>query len=440
MTPKAIDGISLGIHISVRVEYRVPVHRNAKSAAIARRLSPLGKPIPVLAPTRKTPHDRPRNATQRRQGIKELTSQYPELQPAASLLSDLAQVSEVVNDVTFNHDPTVSDLLAYGQAHSSSSHRNSRPVPIVAVAGGSAGEVLRLVRLRKEQLRWEAGEITFLESLTSKDGYETSWTGNGGRIQQLVFADPEGRSSSPLAVRFHEAVAILAPRLETNDDARQSRFMTMPKFRIDPNPIADLSVERSRGVPFVDISFNPRNHDQFATLDQGGYWSTWTVQGVASQRGIWSIEKGLAGYLLDNLNEKEQPDLLQDGWGAILWAGGSNKIVAATRENFTIFDISQDVKRLNVPKFLAGKPRDWILDIKSKPSDDTLIFILTSSMLYLIRIAASKDPNEGGAQCLLSWSHFRSHEDSSLRLHIPPLLKDADTSSDTTGNAMCPIS
>ena len=334
----------------------------------------------------------------------------------------------------------MSEVLAYGQAHSSSSHRNSRPVPIVAVAGGSVGEFLRLVPLRKERLRWEAGEKIYLKRLTSKFGYETLWTKKGSPIQQLVFADSEGRSSSLLAVRYHGAISILSPRLVKKDDAQRSCFTRTHRLQIDPNPVAELSVERSRGVPFADVSFNPRNCDQIATLDQGGYWSIWTVQGVASQRGIWTIEKGLAGYGLDNLEDVEQPGLLEDGWGALLWASDSNRIVAASRVEFTIWDIRQDVTRLNVPKLLAKKPKDWILDIKSKPSDDSSIFILTSSTLYWIRISTSNDLTEAGAQHLLSWTHFRNHEDISLRLHVLPLLEDPDVSSDTIGTELCVMS
>ncbi|KAK4693750.1 RNA polymerase I-specific transcription initiation factor RRN6, partial [Lecanoromycetidae sp. Uapishka_2] len=176
--------------------------RFARKPVITQKLQPLGQPVAALRGSRKHDLNVCQNATERAQNIRHLTHQYPELLPSATFLPDLAQKSEAVVEVTSSHDPTVSDLLAFGRALvGKRTRRGAATVPIAAVPGGSGGEAVRLVLLSKEQLAWEDSKNVKLSSLTAKGGELAWWFGNGSAIQQLVFADMEGEAAPWLAVR-----------------------------------------------------------------------------------------------------------------------------------------------------------------------------------------------------------------------------------------------
>jgi len=407
---------------------------------IARQLLPLGTSILALEGSQQYDVRRAQSATERSQNLSDLTSEYPALLPSATLLPGLALTSEVVTEVTFNHDPIVSELLAFGQAIDLTAERRGvRTVPIAAVAGGAAGEVVRLVLLSKEQIGWEDSKNVKLSSFTAKDGEEGWWTEHGSPIQQLVFADMEDEVIPWLAVRHGGAISILQPLLRREvvvPDYARPEMLPHPPSRLDPHHIVTLPVQRSGGVAIVDVTFNRWNNQQIATLDQYGRWAIWNIEAQSMRRRIWTINESVRGTMVKGSEQDHgEPRVIADGWGAVLWAGDTNTIVVSNRTALVVYDIKDEPEELPVPNNLSQVSTDWILDVKSSPSDLNQIFVLTTSSISWLHISTVREEDdskksESGARCLLSWRHFRDSGDVSLRLNITHASQDTNPGED----------
>ena len=379
------------------------------------------------------------SAFDRSSQIKDLTRKHPELVPAASLLSDLAQTSEAVSEVTASHDPTVSELLAFGQAIDITREKSGvRTVPIVAIAAGAAGELLRLVRLKEEQVGW-GGENFTLDNLTAKNGEKGWWTGNGTPIKQLVFAEAQGHLGYWLAVRYHGAVSIFRPLLRSDPEFTTSHGTGrahLPSSRLDVNHVVTLP---ENGAPFSDVTFNPWNHQQVATIDQEGSWSVWVVDATTrfKQKGRGTISKISNGHIFDDEKQDYAPFRpMLDGWGAVLWAQNPNIIAVAGRTAFAVFDIETSSRQALVPELTSSRTGDWILDVKKSSRDPSSVFVATSLCVYWLHISKPEQMSgtaelKSNAQCLLTWKHFRDREDTSLRLNILDILEGGRFHDDT---------
>ena len=373
------------------------------------------------------------NAAERLQQSKDLAKLLPETQPATRILPGLAFQSEIINEITPSIDPLVSDLLAYGQVSYSKSNGNREQVPIAAVAGGPAGGEVRLLLLQQEHLEWEGERSVYLRSVSAKNGKESIWRGNGSPIQQIVFAESESLTSTWLAVRYHGAISILRPRLKRARHLLTSHFRNYGQDCLDPNSLVDLPIKHFRGVPFADVAFNPWNHQQIAVIDLEGHWSTWNIQNISTERGIWTIENQSIGCIFNNNADSGQPREIGDGWGRVLWAGATNKLVVASRKIFAVYIVDDDMRKLDVPDLFSDNSTNWIVDIKRDTSDSRYLYLLTSTTLYLINVPASTEPHQSNAQVSLSWRHSLNQDDTSLRLHVLPLKEDMTVKVGTSG-------
>ena len=341
-------------------------------------------------------------------------------------------MSEVVDEVTSSHDPTISELLAIGEAVDSDNkgHRGLKTVPIAAAAGGAAGEVVRLVLLNNVKLGWEDSKNIRLNAFSSKGGEEGWWYGNGSPVQQLVFAEAEGRPSPWLAVRYHESIAVLRPELRRNaymPPLVRAASIRNTSSRINANHIITLRIDNAHDVPYSDVTFNPWYNQQVATIDQKGSWAVWDIEKRSKQgKGtrFWNVKKTRYGELFDGLPEGETLGFsVADGCGLILWAGDPSRIIVANRRIFAVLDITDNPRRLLSPKFLSSTTSESILDVKRSSKDLTHVFVITTLSIYWLQVSGSTGTSdvEGlavGAKCLLSWRHFRDPEDISLSLGV----------------------
>lgn len=374
---------------------------------------------------------KPQSALERNRQIKALAQLLPEIVPGISLLPELAQTSELVDRITSIHDPAKSTLLSFGKAEVLTGKRSQeKSVPIVAFASGSAGEKVRLIRLRKDQLGWDGDGEVFLRYLTPDDEEQGWWCGNASPIHQLCFAESERGSSSWLAVRYHGVISILNPRLLLRPLPKSpsySSHLTATQNRqsiLDANHTVTLSAEQTGGFPYADLSFNIWNNRQFAVVDQQGGWSIWELENHRLHGGSCTTKAGPSGHITEDLEENPDSTAYKDGWGIILWAGDENTIVVANRRKFSVFHIlSNNTKRLFTPDLALSESTDRILDLKRNPSDDTHIFLTTSTRIFWLQIIPgngdhSEADTDSGAKILLSWWHFRDHDDNSLQMNV----------------------
>lgn len=401
---------------------------------IARQLKPLGQPSTILPPS--TDHTSLGNlqlAADRTQNIKNLTRSFPELVPGISLLPKLAQVSEVVNELTSHHDPILSTLLAFGKAKTERPKhlkRRSKPpdVPIAAVVGGSAGEAVRLFQLKEEFLGWGEKDHVGLKVLRPMIEEQCWWIGNGTPIQQVCFGEAKGDSTSWLAIRYHGATTILQPSLRSGafpvkpTHGSNSKLQCFPS-RLDSNPVITLPIQQTGGFSHVDISFSIGDALQFALVDQQGHWSIWKLKAPNTSSRTWTVNAGPKGKIFEDTVDNGSKTTNYDGWGAIIWLDDDRLIVVADRKSLSFFKIEEPLKKLAALDLNLTKNSDWILDMKKSPSDDTNFLVATSTRVFWLRLVspdskqAIGDPSSG-ASILLSWRHFRDEGDTSLKMNV----------------------
>lgn len=365
--------------------------------------------------------------------------------PAVSLLPVLARQSEIVDQLASAHDPSKSDLLAFGKAEDRTERSfGERYIPIAALSGGAAGELIRLVLLTGEVIglrdEWD-GKI---RRLTTAGGCQCWWSGNGSPIRQLCFAKTKNTRKQWLGVRYHGATSILCPLLKSTSSSKRGPEFQVSRRQpseIDANHITTISVQRTGGAEHADFFFNPWNSRQVAIIDQEGFWGIWILEKQIHQKELWTTKAGLSGHVSETLEtgpargvsrQKNDAKLSKRGskygWGAILWAGDGNTLVVADRRTLSVYHVSEAIQRLKVPDLSLSKSADWILDIRSSPLDNSHVFLTTSSRIFWLRVLpfSKKDdyPDaEPGITILLSWRHFRDRDDISVRMSI---LKDED--------------
>ena len=415
-----------------------------------RQLKQIGQSVRVLQSPLHGHTAHIQSATERAQNIKDITHQYPELLPASSLLPALAQVSEIVDEVTSCHDPTASELLAFGEAVELDSRGHwSKTVPIAAVAGGDVGEAVRLVLLNNDKLGWEDSKAIRLSAFSAEGGEEGWWSANDSPIQQLVFAEAEGRPSSWLAVRYRGAISVLRPELRRNADMlslAHAASTRSPPSRLNANHVVTLPIDQANDLPYSDVAFNPWYNQQIATVDQQGGWAVWNIDKLEKQvrgRRFWGVKKTRDGGLLHDLSEGEAlTSSVADGWGAVLWAGDLSTILVASRRMFAIFDITGNPRRLVAPKLVSTTTSEWILDVKRSSKDSTHVFVITTISIFWLQIGSSTGDYEdedlaAGAKCLLSWRHFRDSEDISLSLRVADDSERGDLDEERESRSFC---
>lgn len=407
---------------------------------IGRRLKLIGLPNVALGPSlAQNPPSTVQSAIARNRNIKNLAQTYPELVPGIPLLPALAQTSETVCEVTSRHDPLVSELVAFGTALNRDNPRTGvNTIPVIATAGGEAGEAVRLALLTRKHVGWHGNKSVSLNCVEVQDTEQGWWSGHGGPVQQLSFSEGEGNSSSWLAVRYPGATTILQPILNRSIPPYLSQHRSAyPVSRLDPNPIAVLPTERSGGPPHADVSFNPWYAKQFGIVDQEGRWSVWNIEYQNKRRVLWTIKAGSAGNVHDGQTEGlEKSSIDTDGWGAVVWACDVHTILVFGRRAFVLCNIEDVWERFVGPDLVPAKSGDWILGVKRSPSDKSHVFVVTSSRVFWLHVVGfgemRKKGDPGiGATILLSWRHFRDQDDISLGISVFNDTQDTQTSHET---------
>lgn len=350
------------------------------------------------------------------QQAKVVAARHPELTPALASLASFAHTSHRIASLTAVQDPLVSDRLAFGRADC-----EATTTIVIAIPAGQAGELVRLIRIKPAQHGCRHDQIRSVampELDTREDGW---WSGNGAPIQQITCADG---SSTWMAVRLLHSTVILRPRCRNGSDARGlSSDESLCPPHIDANPVVELSIDRTGGVPHADVSFNPWHQRQIAIVDQQGSWSVWELLAAELEMGSYGVKPVAMGHLFDCHGTEDQPEDIGDGWGAVRFAGSDRILVVCNRVHMAIFHVPSMLTQLGVPNLDLTRNSDWILDLRSSSRNRNHIFVVTSSQVFCIGVAETGDGDGKGktqaaATILRSWCHFRESDDTSLRLDV----------------------
>lgn len=348
---------------------------------------------------------------------------YPEIQPALDAILGHSQGSAAADHVSLSYDVSKSDLLAFGTASHAKSSRHTAQVPIAAFPWGSAGELVTLVTLQNEQLRWERTSPLSLNRLTAGGGIQGFWIGFGNPVQQIVSAvSVDGDSPGLFAVRHHKAVSILQPRLYDNLSSNRMKPCDdhlLPPSRLLPHEIAIIESNDADAMPFSDVAFNPWFLEQIATLDQTGVWHIWDLELESKAKGLWSLNKVDTGSLPSgppNSNSCQETD---DGWGRVLWVNDLRTLLLARRRQLSLVRIGGEINTDGIPDLGMEYSTDWILEVKRSPANPAHVFVVTSTrVIWLAVLPIDELGYDNGDRVnltvLLSWVHYRNPQDLSL--------------------------
>ncbi|KAH0565829.1 hypothetical protein GP486_000777 [Trichoglossum hirsutum] len=319
-------------------------------------------------------------------------------------------------------------LLAFGRAVDIDNQSSgARTIPIAAIAGGEAGEAVKIIKIRDERAGWGGHKGVKLEMPGIGGEDEGWWAGDGAPVRQICFGDGETGKTSWLAIRLSTSTVVLHPqyrRLPTVTgaiDSSKRQYLS----RIDPNYLFTIPVSRT-GMSHSDVTFNPWYNRQCAIIDQSGQWSVWDLDGQKKKRNTYSAKDKQRGYVFNKPAGRHLGDDTagEDGWGRVCWVGDANTLVACSRRHLAVIDLKTDPPtRLDVPDLDLTRTPNWILDMKRSPISNSHFFVLTTSQIFLLEIVGNNpgtgsDSRRARARILLSWRHFRDVDDSSLQVEV----------------------
>ncbi|KAL8734076.1 MAG: hypothetical protein Q9181_003341 [Wetmoreana brouardii] len=410
--PRAlIDNIRLhGLHLVAAPELRV-----------------LGQPQVLLPPQKPSLDDETsRLASQRRKCINQLVRTYHELAPSSALLPPLEEKSEAVTKVTSGNDPAFSDQLAFGRAfHPGQSRQRAKRVPVIAVAGGVARELVRIIQLVPEDFGWDGDPYVKLGIDVFQPRVQGIWSGSGSPVQQLRFAESNGEPTEWLAVRYSGATSILRVVLRENEVPNLYKVYPPPttgadvEFRFELQHIVTLAAERSGGPSHADVCFNPQDPSEFAVVNQSSHWSIWRIKNVFKKTKVWTLEAGPSGRLAEDAHnvgqDRVDDGLRHDGWGVVRWISDEAGLLICNRRDMVAIGLQDPSPQLPLLDHVLRKTTDWIVDVRQGPSDAEHFFLVTTSRIFWIHLAVEYGDGLGrpqlNAKILLAWTHFRGQAD-----------------------------
>lgn len=197
------------------------------------------------------------------------------------------------------------------------------------------------------------------------------------------------------------------------------------------NAMVTLPIECTGGASHADVCFSPWSKRCLGILDQEGHWGIWTIKKCAQREELREATAIATGSIHDDVSQSvDLNEILDDGWGRMLWVGNPKTVLFVTRTCLAAFHIEFPYKRLSVPDLELSRNGDRILDMKSSPSDLSYVFVLTSTRICWLGLddhVVQKDSDASlYIRSLLSWKHFRDPRDISLKISV---LKNGDSKS-----------
>ncbi|KAL9597585.1 MAG: hypothetical protein Q9179_004215 [Wetmoreana sp. 5 TL-2023] len=396
----------------------------------------LGQPQVLLPPQKPSlEQNTSRPASQRRLDINHLVRAYHELAPSSALLPPLEEASEAITEVNLSNDPALSDQLAFGRAlHPGQSRERAKRVPVVAVAGGVARELVRIIQLVPEDFGWDGDPYVRLGIDVFQPRVQGIWSGSGSPVQQLRFADMNGEPTEWLAVRYSGGTSILRVVLRENEVPTSYKVYQIPsieavvEFRFELQHIVTLAAERSGGQSHADVCFNPRDPSEFAVVNQSSHWSVWRIKNVFKKTEVWTLEAGPSSRLADDtyndVQDRVNDGPRHDGWGVVRWISDGAGLLICNRRDIVAIELQDPPHQLPLLDLVLSKTTDWIVDVKHGPTDAEHLFVATTSRIFWIHLALEYVDGLGRAQLnvkiLLAWTHFRGQADHGNELPDNP--------------------
>ncbi|OHE96128.1 hypothetical protein CORC01_08505 [Colletotrichum orchidophilum] len=358
--------------------------------------------------------------------------------------------------------PTTQPLLAISEMADVTNHTRVVSVPVLAMAAGESGELLRLSKIDETNWQWGENESPTLRmlSIDQHDKEESVlWSSDGAPILQIKPALSLVRFEPTrwLLVQKRTSTTILQPDYHKVPVSERppgvDQAIERPS-RINPRPVLTIYSEQTGGFAHSDVSFSygsQRKPPQVAVIDECGYYSVWDVKGrdmVGSNgmrpklRHCGHIHLGVT----EQLPDEDSPAFRTEPHG-VMWIGAagpgvdlwdvptgqdidvgndlaaltsrSKKLAIWNRAKFEVIDVKDPAFRKSLAVLKTDEP-DYILDVKPNPLNRSQIFILTSSGFFWIETSSSGTTanKAGGLTILQSFAHLRGSDADTLRLTV----------------------
>ncbi|KAK8086326.1 hypothetical protein PG994_001300 [Apiospora phragmitis] len=389
-----------------------------------------------------------------------LMKNHPEAALGNDILGDML-APEISGRNTSERASCQSTQLAIGEMADMRSATAVHGVPLIAMAAGSASDVLRFVRPKLEGWAPNGNGATLLHLLGPKEPPEASWTQETGAILRIK-AVVSLRRFDPvrwLLVQRHTGTSVFRPEYQkapVDPEALQENRSYAPAH-VNPNLLFTVPKRLTGCDSHSDVSFNPgikSQPPQLAIIDEGGRWTVWDVNGLRSRINrrpkkhlvkCGSIRKGVRnsiahrssaeprwhricwiGSLVDELNDDSDGEESSDEQAQPAYPPleRSSTLLLCNRETLRILDLDSDTFLPDLP-LLAEGSGNCILDIHVDSGDPRYFFVITTTTLYVCGLFSANDPPSSSrvvkkALILHYTLHIRDAILRDLRLAVSP--------------------
>ncbi|KAL4868190.1 hypothetical protein BDV12DRAFT_170223 [Aspergillus spectabilis] len=358
-----------------------------------------------------------------------LSQGYPEI-TAGYRFARNETLSQTIIAANETCNPLVSALLDFGRAVDSDiDNSGRRAVLVVAFASGECGNVISFRTMTDDLIDLEPTTTTQLRVPTIGDEDAIEWLADGSPVRQICFSHGPEERATFMAARFSSTVIFrpLFHRSPISVSTHRDRDTMLPSYqssRLDPNFLMEISTSHTGGAPHADAKFNPWNQSQLAIVDEDGNWGIWELRNQQRRNKDNWIAACTTSGKLPWVGVEEGQNIgahgRHDGWLVIEWVGNENHILVCDRRCSMLYRMEGGRTYSYSIELDFRRKSEWILDIKRSTCNPSHIFILTTSRLFWFDInpdAISVDDSTRPALSpLLSWSHFRDSDDTTLQL------------------------
>ncbi|ETS78769.1 hypothetical protein PFICI_08622 [Pestalotiopsis fici W106-1] len=336
-------------------------------------------------------------------------------------------------------------------------------VPLIAMATGSAGDVLRFTRPAAKQ--WHLDSNGTVGSLLEPDKYqETLWSKDVGTIRriQTVVNTKRFEPVRWVVVQRESVTSVFRPEYQRVPVVSETFSGTGPQYpsHIAPNLLFKISYRDTGCNPHCDAAFNPgikSKRPQLAIIDEGGEWTVWDISGTRNRTYKHPRTRlSVCGNIRAGIHPRPSvvPTTLPQ-WHRIFWVGGpdpnyedyadddasafqsTSKFPPLERSSILLLCNQKSLRLMNLEKneflpdvqFFSDSSKDAILDVQVDPQDRRYFYVATTSRIFVVTVNASNDPTSQAiaeeASIIHSFPHLRSKLDKKLKLMITsePLSK-----------------
>ncbi|KAK8107141.1 uncharacterized protein PG998_009154 [Apiospora kogelbergensis] len=344
-----------------------------------------------------------------------------------------------------------STQLAIGEMTDTRSATAVHGVPLIAMATGSASDVLRFVRPKPQGWAHNGNGATIFHLLGRSEPQEAFWTQETGVILRIK-AVVSLRRYEPvrwLLVQRHTGTSVFRPEYQKAPIVSESGDgdgSYLPSH-VNPNLLFTVPKRLTGCDSHSDVAFNPgikAQPIQLAIIDEGGRWTVWDINGTRSRVNkrpkkslvkCGSIRKGVRNSIARRPSAEPQ-------WHRVCWVGNlvdkpddgsddeessdeqarpaypplerSSTLLFCNQESLRILDLNSDTFLPDLPLLTEG-PENFILDVHVDSGDPRYFFVLTTTTLFIdttlpdLQLAVSPGPCLANQLASLVYLYSKRH-------------------------------